>query len=104
MITKLISDIARRQITKRHMIFHIIGRNRNGFTLFPFNTIDYTIKMIFRCYAKKPQRFNQLANRGTFANSASDSNRFSLAEMSFSLASQKWMMSDIMGRRNAYFI
>ena len=38
MITRLISDITTRQITKRYMIFHIIGRNRNRFTLFPFNT------------------------------------------------------------------
>ena len=89
MITKL-SDTVTRQIIKRYMIFHIIGRNRNRFTLFPFNTNYIPRKRIrIRRYAKKQKRFNWFADTDTFANFVSESNLHKLTGLPFSSASSR---------------
>jgi hypothetical protein len=71
------------------MIFHIIGRNRNRFTLFPFNTNYISRKIRIRRYAKKPQRFNWFTETDTFANFVSESNLHKLTGLPFSTASSR---------------
>ena len=98
MITKL-SNNAHRQATKAYK-FNRISNNRLILSFKEY--IDFIKRKditrrprVIRHYGTTSKQFNRLANRDTFANSASDY-RFSLAKMSFSLASQKWMMNDIL--------